>query len=79
MAARWRSGDEADRYELLSALFEKLHVSNGQIFGCTPRGDLVNRLRLLLGQALGEGDDDGPGALPNVERRGRDFELSMGQ
>ena len=75
LAARWRKGDEQDRHELLTALFEKLHVANGQIFGCTPRGDRVNRVQVLIGTAMGEGDDDGPGAatLRNVERRGRDL------
>jgi hypothetical protein len=61
-----------DRHGLLSALFEKPHVHHGQIFGCTPRGDRVNRVRLLLGTALDY--VDGPGAATrDVERRGRDL------
>ena len=51
MAARWRKGDEHDRHELLSALFEKIHVKDGQIIGCTPRGDRVGRVRMLLNTA----------------------------
>jgi len=66
LAARWRKGDEQDRHELLSALFEKLHVANGQIFGCTPRGDRVNRVRLLLGTTLDYVADSG-GQLPEPE------------
>jgi hypothetical protein len=38
LAARWRKGDEHDRHELLSALFEKIHVKDGRIMGCTPPG-----------------------------------------
>ncbi len=84
LAARWRKGDGQDRHELLSALFEKLHIANGQIFGCTPRGDRVNRVRLLVGTAIDHVADsrgqladpevvlyaegDGPGAARNVER-----------
>ena len=71
LAERWRAGDERERHELLSTLFEKLHVHHGRIFGCTPRADRVNRVHLLLGTALDY--VDGPGAaLRNVERRGRD-------
>ena len=33
LAQRWRAGDDRDRHELLSTLFEKLHVHHGQIFG----------------------------------------------
>jgi hypothetical protein len=51
LAARWRKGDEHDRHELLSALFEKIHVKDGQIIGCTPRGDRVGRVRTLLSTA----------------------------
>jgi hypothetical protein len=82
LAARWKAGDTLDRHELLSALFEKLHVKDGRIIGCTPRGDRVNRVRLLLGTAMDYLDDsrglldgDGPGAalsIRDVGRRGRD-------
>ena len=86
LAQRWRavdkngSHDDHDRHDLLSALFEKLHVRAGMvdgkieagIYGCTPRADRVNRVRLLLGTALDYASDKGPGAARNVERRGRD-------
>jgi hypothetical protein len=72
LAARWKSGDTRDRHELLSALFEKLHVKDCRIMGFTPRGDRVNRVRLLLGTALDY--VEGPGASNgDVWRRGRDL------
>jgi hypothetical protein len=63
------------RHELLSALFEKLHVKDRRIIGYTPRADRGNRVALLIGTAL-DYRDEGPGATrlnKRVERRGRDL------
>jgi DNA invertase Pin-like site-specific DNA recombinase len=76
VAAKWKSADPAMRHELLSALFEKLHVKNRRIIGYTPRADRGNRVALLIGTAL-DYRDEGPGAASltsgRVERRGRDL------
>jgi hypothetical protein len=74
LAARWKSGDERDRHELLSALFEKLHVEHGQIIGCTPRCDRVNRVRMLLNTARNYLDPDAVEARDDAmwEARSRD-------
>jgi hypothetical protein len=60
--AKWKSADPAMHHELLSALFEKLHVKNRRIIGYTPRAD-----RGLPG---GPADRDCPG-LPRGRSRGR--------
>lgn len=51
IAAKWKSGDAQTRWELLNALFEKLHVKDRKIMGYTPRGDRGSRVALLLGTA----------------------------
>ncbi len=66
IAALWKSGDSRIRWELLSALFEKLHVTNRQIIGYTPRGDRVGRVALLLGTAR-DYLADSRGLLPDPE------------
>ena len=63
------------RHELLSALFEKLHVKDRQIVAYTPRADRGNRVALLIGTAL-DYLEEGPGVpqpIRRVGRRGRDL------
>jgi len=75
VAAKWKSADSQTRWELLNALFEKLHVKDRRISGYTPRADRGNRVALLIGTAL-DYRDEGPGAARlnrRVERRGRDL------
>jgi hypothetical protein len=62
LAARWKSGDAGQRWELLNALFERLHVKHRNIYGYTPRGDRASRVALLLSTARDYIDGDGPGA-----------------
>ena len=88
IAALWKSGDARIRSELLTALFEKLHVTNREIIGYTPRSDRVGRVAMLLSTAMSHldgarnplpatlyTDDDGPGAarVGDVQRSGRDL------
>ena len=86
LAAAWRAGDVARRWEVLSALLERIHVrQDRKVAGYTPRLDRANRVRLLTGTALdtvygwseseaeAEQHADGPGADFLVERSGRDF------
>ncbi len=62
IAAQWKSGHAGIRWQLLNALFERLHVKNRQIMGYTPRGDRAGRVALLIGTARDYLDDGGPGA-----------------
>ena len=74
IAAKWKGSDAAVRWELLNALFERLHVKDREIIGYTPRGDRASRVALLLSTAesyleddynedwTGPSDGDGPGA-----------------
>ncbi len=56
------SGDSGQRWELLNALFERLHVQDRHIFGYTPRGVRASRVALLSSTARDYIDGDGPGA-----------------
>lgn len=67
--AKWRTGDAAQRWEVLNALFERIHVrQDRKVEGYTPRMDRANRVRLLIGTALdavygwSEREGEGPGA-----------------
>lgn len=44
LSAAWRTGDAAQRWEVLNALFERIHVKqNRKIEGFTPRLDRAKR------------------------------------
>ena len=83
LAAAWRAGDVARRWEVLSALLERIHVrQDRKVAGYTPRLDRANRVRLLIGTALdavygwseseaeAKQRADGPGADFLMERSG---------
>lgn len=78
LAGKWRTGDTAQRWEVLNALFERIHVrQDRKVGGYTPRMDRANRVRLLIGTAFdyvygwSEREAEGPGALTNRLRRGK--------
>lgn len=78
LAGKWGTGDPAQRWEVLSALFERIHVrQDRKIEGYTPRLDRANRVRLLISSALDAiydwpEPDDGPGAaVSSGLRRGK--------
>jgi hypothetical protein len=53
MASAWRTGDAAQRWEVLNALFERIHVrQDRKVEGYTPRMDRANRVRLMIGTAF---------------------------
>jgi hypothetical protein len=58
-AAAWRAGDAGQRWQLLNALFEGLHVKDRRIIGYTPRSDRASRVRLLLNTAWDYLEPDG--------------------
>jgi hypothetical protein len=68
LASAWRTGDAAQGWEVLNALFERIHVrQDRKIEGYTPRTDRANRARLLISTAFESiydwpEPDDGPGA-----------------
>jgi hypothetical protein len=73
LAGKWRTGDAAQRWEVLNALFERIHVrQDRKVEGYTPRMDRANRVSLLISSAFDAIYDwpepeDGPGGL----RRGK--------
>jgi DNA invertase Pin-like site-specific DNA recombinase len=78
LAGKWRTGDAAQRWEVLNALFERIHVrQDRKVEGYTPRMDRANRVRLLIGTAFdiyygwSEKEAEGPGAATNRLRRGK--------
>ena len=78
LAGKWGTGDPSQRWEVLSALFEKIHVrQDRKIEGYTPRVDRANRVRLLINTAFDyvygwseREAAEGPGAA-NRLRRGK--------
>ena len=84
VSAAWRTGDEAQRWEVLNSLFERIHVrQDRKVEGYTPRMDHANRVRLLINTAFdyvygwSEREAEGPGALTKRLRRGAEgFEPS---
>jgi hypothetical protein len=77
LSAAWRTGDAAQRWEVLNSLFERIHIKqNRRVEGYTPRMDRANRVRLLINTAFdyvygwSEREAEGPGALTNGLRRG---------
>ncbi len=55
MPTQWRNGGPGDRWAVLTALFERLHVSaDGQIVGYTPRADRAARVDLWVNTAVDE-------------------------
>jgi hypothetical protein len=53
LAGKWRTGDAAQRWEVLNALFERIHVrQDRKVEGYTPRMDRANRVRLLISSAF---------------------------
>jgi hypothetical protein len=88
LTGKWRTGDAAQRWELLNTLFERIHIrQHRKVEGYTPRADRANRVRLLINTAFdyvygsSEREAEGPGA--EVANRlglaeGERFELSIG-
>jgi hypothetical protein len=77
LAGKWPTGDAAQRWEVLNALFERIHVrQDRKVEGYTPRMDRANRVRLLINTAFdyvygwSEREAEGPGPLTNRLRRG---------
>ncbi len=73
LAAQWHKRDAGQRWELLNALFERLHVEGRYIIGYTRRGDRVSRVALLLNTARDYLEGAGPGvarALAGESRKG---------
>ncbi len=69
LSGKWRTGDAAQRWEVLNALFERIHVrQDRKVEGYTPRADRANRVRLLINTAFdyvygwSEREAEGPGA-----------------
>ena len=53
LSTTWRTGDPAKRWEILNALFEKIHVKqNRKVAGYTPRLDRAKRVRMLISTAF---------------------------
>ncbi len=53
LTTAWRTGDAAQRWEVLNALFERIHVrQDRKVEGYTPRMDRANRVRLLINSAF---------------------------
>ncbi len=48
----WRSGDPGRQWEVLTSLFEKLHVTNRRITSYTPRADRAARVQQLVSIAV---------------------------
>jgi hypothetical protein len=70
LAAQWKSGDAGQRWELLNALFERLHVTDREIRGYTPRADRASGVALLLSTAsdyLGDARVSGKGGIRTLE------------
>jgi inorganic triphosphatase YgiF len=69
LASAWRSGDAAQRWEVLNALFERIHVRQDRKGeGYTPRMDRAKKVRMLISTAFASYYDwpepeDGPGAM----------------
>ena len=78
LSGKWRTGDAAQRWEVLNALFERIHVrQDRKVEGYTPRADRANRVRLLINTAFdyvygwSEREAEGPGAeVANRSRSG---------
>ncbi len=77
LAGKWRTDDPTQRWEVLNALFERIHVrQDRKVEGYTPRLDRANRVRLLIGTAFdyvygwSDREAKGPGAATNGLRRG---------
>jgi hypothetical protein len=76
LSSAWRTGDAAQRWEVLNALFERIHVKqNRKVEGYTPRMDRAKRVRMLISTAFASyydwpEPDDGPGAAVPGLRRG---------
>jgi hypothetical protein len=77
LSAAWRTGDAAQRWGVLNALFERIHVKqNRRVEGYTPRMDRANRVRLLISSAFDaiydrpEPEDGSGAAIANGLRRG---------
>jgi hypothetical protein len=78
VSVAWRTGNEAQRWEILSALFERIHIrQDRKVEGYTPRMDRANRVRLLINTAFDyvygwseREAEEGPGAA-NRLRRGK--------
>ena len=50
---KWRTGDAAQRWDVLNALFNRIHVrQDRKVEGYTPRMDRANRVRLLISSAF---------------------------
>jgi hypothetical protein len=78
LAGKWRTGDAAQRWEVLNALFERIHVrQDRKVEGYTPRMDRASRVRMLMGTAFdnvygwSDREAEGPGARTAELRRGK--------
>jgi hypothetical protein len=79
LSSAWKTGDAAQRWEVLNALFERIHVrQDRKVEGYTPRMDRAKKVRMLISTAFASYYDwpepepeDGPGAaVANRLRRG---------
>jgi hypothetical protein len=52
IGALWKQGTTAQRWAVLSSLFERGEMRNGKIMGFKPRADRVARVRFLIDMAL---------------------------
>lgn len=75
MAQLWKAGDAAQRWTILNALFERIHIepTTRKIRGYTPRMDRVIEVKLVLAIAFGY-PPDGPGADRVRDAEGEGFE-----
>ncbi len=80
LSSAWRTGNAAQRWEVLGSLFERIHIrQDRKIEGYTPRMDRANRVRLLINTAFDyvygwseREATEGPGAaVSNRLRRGK--------
>ncbi len=79
LSSAWKTGDAAQRWEVLNALFQRIHVrQDRKVEGYTPRMDRAKKVRMLISTAFASYYDwpepepeDGPGAaVANRLRRG---------
>jgi hypothetical protein len=76
LSAVWRTGDAAQRWEVLDSLFERIHIKqNRKVEGFTPRLDRAKRVRMMISTAFTSyydwpEPDDEPGATVARLRRG---------
>jgi DNA invertase Pin-like site-specific DNA recombinase len=54
ISSQWRSGGPGERWAVLTALFERLTVVDGEIVNYEPRADRANRVRIMVETALDE-------------------------